>query len=511
MSQDGSTVRALHRFGFGPRPGDLARIGGGVRDLLREEIASRQVATLTGLPHQSMAEAGPAFREFAERERMERERRPSAPPTTGTMEAQPAPAPGAGQTAAPQTAAPQAPAAQAPAAQAAISQASPAPPAEQQPPRPAAQPEPPFPQRLYREEARAAFHAALDPLCGIGERLVAFWANHFAVSVNKGGPVRAFAGLMVREAIRPHVFGRFADMLVAVESHPAMIFFLDNQQSIGPNSRAGARRGRGLNENLAREILELHTLGVAGGYTQADVTALARIITGWTLAPPTGREGAPGTFLFNPFMHEPGEHTLLGKSYPEGGFEQGQAALRDLALHPSTAQHLARKLVRDFVADEPPASMVARLAKVHRDTEGDLHQLALALVESPEAWSTPNAKMRTPLEFLIATARALNRRPEFGQILRPLAAMGQPMWQPGGPNGFPDVEAAWASPEGLKTRLDVAAAIARQAGGGVEPRDFIEQILGPSVSGETRQAVMRAESRQQALAIALMAPEFQRR
>ncbi len=173
--------------------------------------------------------------------------------------------------------------------------------------------------------------------------------------------------------------------------------------------------------------------------------------------------------------------------------------------------HIARKLARHFVADEPPPALVARLAKAFRDSDGDLRAVSLALVEAPEAWTPESRKMRTPQEFLIAANRALNRKPNIGQVVQPLNAMGQPMWQPGGPNGFPDTVAAWASPEGIKTRLDVAAAIGRQAGGSIDPRAFVEDIFGAAASPETRAAVARAETRHQALAIALMSPEFQRR
>ncbi|MGL4441016.1 MAG: DUF1800 domain-containing protein [Bosea sp. (in: a-proteobacteria)] len=500
MSNDPAlTLRAIHRFGLGLRPGDLAKIGDGARDLFRSEVEKKQMAGLSGLSFASINEAAPALREFVEMERKQREARIAqvqpvpaqgmaqgnmAQPGMNDMAAAAAPGPAAPGTNPPVTAAPAA-----------------------APPRT----EPPLPQRMYREEVQARFHAMLEPLGGFSERLVAFWSNHFAVSVNKGGPVRSFAGLMEREAIRPHIYGRFSDMLLAVETHPAMIVFLDNQQSIGPNSRAGNRRGRGLNENLGREILELHTLGVAGGYTQADVTALASIITGWTLVPGNATDGIPGTFRFNANMHEPGAITLLGKSYPEGGLERGKQALADIARHPSTAQHIARKLTRHFVADEPPASMVQRIAKVFRDSDGDLQAVSKAVLESPEAWSAPATKMRTPQEFLLASARAFGRKPEIGQILQPLNAMGHQMWAPGGPNGFPDTVAAWASPEGLKTRLDVSAAISRQVGNGLDPRDLIDNVFGPGLSNETRQAVLRAESRYQAVAIALMSPEFQRR
>ena len=218
--------------------------------------------------------------------------------------------------------------------------------------------------------------------------------------------VRAAAGSFEREAIRPHVLGRFGDMLKAVESHPAMLAYLDNAQSFGPHSPAGERGRRGLNENLAREILELHTLGVHGGYSQADVTSLARILTGWTFAGAAGRIGEPGTFVFFPLAHEPGDFRLLGKVYKAGGVEQGEAALADLARHPSTARHIATKLACHFVADEPPASLVDRLAKVFRDTDGDLNGLANALLDAEEAWSAPLSKMRTPEQFLLEIGRA---------------------------------------------------------------------------------------------------------
>ena len=175
------------------------------------------------------------------------------------------------------------------------------------------------------------------------------------------------AGAYEREAIRPHVLGRFADLLAAVESHPAMLFYLDNVQSMGANSIAGINRDKGLNENLAREILELHTLGVRSGYSQADVTSFANVLTGWTWIDPGADPDHGGEFLFNKRLHEPGDQIVLGKHYPGGGVDQGRAVLADLARHPATAQHIALKLARHFVADEPPPSLVAKLAKTFND------------------------------------------------------------------------------------------------------------------------------------------------
>lgn len=465
----------LQRFGLGPKPGQ-GEIRAGARELMLAEIAAGAVAQPAGLRFAGVAEIGSALYAFEDMERAERAARRLAQAASATPEQQN------------QTAQAQMP--------------------QPQPARPPS--EPALPYQIYREEVQARVQLALDAQVGFGERLVQFWSNHFCVGATKSNLCRVMAGAYEREAIRPHVFGRFEDMLIAAESHPAMLDFLDNRLSIGPNSPAGRRRGRGLNENLAREILELHTLGVSGGYGQVDVTNLARIITGWTV---TGREaGSPGSFSFNAGLHEPGDPPLLGKPYGQPGQEKGLQALGDLARHPATAEFIAIKLVRHFVADEPPPALVRDLSAVFRRSEGDLAAVSRALVESRAAWGAEPTKMRSPQEFLIAAYRALGRKPDSGQIIGPLGVMGQPFWQPGGPNGYPDSNDAWASPEGVKTRVDVAAGWGRQAAGGVpDPRALAEDILGPLLSFETRQAVARAESRPQALALLLMSPEFQRR
>jgi uncharacterized protein (DUF1800 family) len=393
-------------------------------------------------------------------------------------------------------------------------------PAEAAPPDPAMQPnaaKPPQPplniiQKTFRAEALARLQRATLAECGFVERLVVFWSNHFCISANKGALARMWAGAFEREAIRPHVLGRFGDMLQAVEQHPAMLFFLDNQQSLGPDSRAGQNRKRGLNENLAREIMELHTLGVAGGYSQDDVTSLARILTGWTFAGRQGKLGTPGSFIFNANAHEPGAQPLLGKTYQDNGVAQGEAALADIARHPSTAAFVAGKFARHFVADDPPPALVARLRQAFHSSDGDLKALALALLDSDEAWQAPQTKMRSPYEFLVATGRLLSRIPEDpGLYLGGLNLLGQPLWSPAGPNGFPDTNAAWAAPEGMKLRLDVSAQVASRIGDAVDPRQLLELAAADAASPETRHTVERAESRQQALALLLMSPEFQRR
>jgi uncharacterized protein (DUF1800 family) len=367
-------------------------------------------------------------------------------------------------------------------------------------------------QRTFDAEALARIQRAVIADCGFTERLVVFWSNHFCISANKGEPARMWAGSFEREAIRPYVLGRFGDMLKAVEQHPAMLFFLDNQQSLGPESRAGEIRKRGLNENLAREIMELHTLGVGGGYSQDDVTSLARIITGWTYAGRQGQLGTPGTFAFNANAHQPGAQRLLGKTYENTGVAQGEAALADLARHPSTATFIAAKFARHFVADDPPPALVARLRDVFDKSDGDLRALASALLDSDEAWQTPMTKMRSPYEFLVAIGRLLGRAPEDpSRTLGGLNLLGQPLWSPAGPNGFPDSNAAWAAPEGMKLRLDISARVASRIGENVDPRDLLEMVAADAASTETRRTIERAESRQQALALLLMSPEFQRR
>jgi uncharacterized protein (DUF1800 family) len=321
-----------------------------------------------------------------------------------------------------------------------------------------------------------------------------------------------WAGSFEREAIRPHVLGRFGDMLKAVEQHPAMLFFLDNQQSLGPDSRAGQNRKRGLNENLAREIMELHTLGVGGGYSQDDVTSLARIITGWSFAGRQGQLGTPGSFVFNANAHQPGSQPLLGKTYENNGVAQGEAALADIARHPSTAKFIATKFARHFVADDPPQALVAQLQEVFRKSDGDLKALTVALVDSDEAWQAPLTKLRNPYEFLVATGRLLARIPDDpANYLGGLNLLGQPLWSPSGPNGFPDTNAAWAAPEGMKLRLDISAQLASRVADKIDPRDLLELVAADAASEETRRTIERAESRQQALALLLMSPEFQRR
>lgn len=362
---------------------------------------------------------------------------------------------------------------------------------------------------VYRAEAMARIKKAHEFPVGYVERLVLFWSNHFCVSAQKGQLVRATAGAMERECIRPHVLGHFSDMLLAVEKHPAMQVYLDNRQSVGPNSRAGQNRRLGLNENLAREILELHTLGVNGGYSQADVTSLARILTGWGFVGGQAEPERQGRFEFTPNRHEPGEHVVIGRGFPDTGAAQGEHALQFLARHPATAKHVATKLVRHFVSDtNPPAALIAKLAKVFSESDGDLAKVSRTLVEDEYAWNAPLTRMRNPYEWLAAITRIGGPPQNFGQVIGPLNQMAMPVFTVPGPNGYPETNAHWMSPEAMRNRLDLSAIIARRLSGRFNPSELAVGLFDTALSAETAQAIRRAESREQGMAILLMSPEF---
>jgi uncharacterized protein (DUF1800 family) len=371
---------------------------------------------------------------------------------------------------------------------------------------------------MYQEQVAARYRLAMHTEEPFRERLVHFWTNHFAVSADKA-QVLGLAATLEYEAVRPHLAGRFVDLLLAVESHPAMILNLDNQASIGPNSplarRAGERTERKLdiNENLAREILELHTLGVHGGYTQTDVTTFAQALTGWSVGAKRGKEPQrAGQFFFREAAHEPGAKSILGKRYTQEGIEQPRAVLKDLANHPATATHVATKLARHFIADEPPAAVVERLAKVFRDSGGDLPSLHRALVESPQAWQTPATKFKTPHDFVVSTFRMLDFVPQLPQqILAPFQLLGQRPYSPGSPAGWPDTASQWDGPDALLKRIEWASAIGNRIGSKAQPLALGQQALGASLLERTRTAISRAESGAQGLTLLLASPEFQRR
>jgi uncharacterized protein (DUF1800 family) len=479
MAVDTRTQVALasHRFGFSPKSGALASAGD-PREMLIAELGNPAAGQIKNNNLLSSGEAARAAFDF----RQERKATQLAIRTQGEPNAE----------------RPKGPPADAPQLM-----------TREQANQPKPNPGPGVPQQIYLEEAKSRLDAALDSDVGFVERLVWFWSNHFCVSADKGG-VRPLCGAFEREAIRLYVRGKFADMLIAVESHPAMLLYLDNARSIGPDSFAGLRRNKGLNENLAREILELHTLGVRTGYSQDDVTTLAKVITGWSIVPPRLDSERGGEFLFNPRLHEPGPQRIMGREYQDNGFEQGRAVLLALARSPATAKHIATKLARHFVADDPPLTLVDRLAKRFLTTDGDLKEVAKTLVLAPEAWDAPRNKLRRPSEWLVSALRATGLKPpDVRPVLQAQNLLGEPLWRVPAPNGFSDNSAAWM--DGLAQRLDISNQIARRAGASIDPDALAEDILGPLLSNETKQTLARAESRPQALALLLMAPEFQRR
>jgi uncharacterized protein (DUF1800 family) len=385
-------------------------------------------------------------------------------------------------------------------------------------------------QPHYRAQVLARAQSAALTMRPFAQRLVHFCSNHFAVSADKG-VVYGLAGSLENEAIRPHVAGRFVDLLTAVEQHPAMIAFLDNQYSVGTDSTAARfasrfasrpdgidtgkpKRQFGINENLAREILELHTLGVNGGYNQADVTSFAQIITGWSIGGGKGRlaGGVQGRFYFRDNLHEPGPKVFLGKTYTEQGQRQGEAVLADLARRPETANFIATKLVRHFIADDPPPAAVDRVARAFLKSGGDLPQVYAALIESPESWDVNARKFKTPEDFVFSTLRALNVSPaQPEEVIRSFDLLGQRQYTPGSPAGWPDTSKSWDGSDALMHRVLWASRVGAKYESGVEPADLAAASLGGYARPETLSALRRAATSAQAVALLLMSPEFQRR
>ncbi len=362
------------------------------------------------------------------------------------------------------------------------------------------------------------------------ERLVAFWSNHLCVAIGSKPLVTPLAGSYEREVIRAHVLGRFEDMVVASAKHPAMLVYLDNFQSIGPASRGAAggrgRPQRGLNENYARELLELHTLGVDGGYTQQDVQELARILTGWTVAglgrgrampmrarqavdPQQDSDGSIG-FAFQPMFHEPGSKIVLGTRFAEAGVEEGERAIRMLCRHPSTARFIATKLVAHFVSDAPPQSAVDRIARVFRESDGDLRQVSTALIDVPDAWADSARKFRTPQDWLVAVLRAF-RESEVSESTTPLLRqLRHPVWSPQSPKGFGDKMQEWADPDSLLNRAELARTIARRMRvSRIDPRGLLDVVDVPANDPLHRILADTSIAADERLALVLAGPAFQ--
>jgi uncharacterized protein (DUF1800 family) len=378
----------------------------------------------------------------------------------------------------------------------------------------------PADQRDFRRISRDAladqtlkrFQFALDTLAPFRERLVRFYSNHFSVSQQGKPQLIGSCVAYENEAIRTSLDGRFSDMLVRAVSHPVMLLYLDNARSAGPDSMVGRRRKVGLNENLAREIMELHTLGVDGGYDQEDVKALAGMLTGWTVGNERLRRvGAePGAFAFVDPMHQPGSFRLLGKRYPEGGVKQGREALADLAVHPATANFLAGKLVRHFVASDASEASIGRVAQVFRESGGHLPAVHLALIGELDAWDPGFRKFKTPEELMLSVYRGLDLPMSTSDgLLGPLRLMNHLPFSAPSPAGWSDEWQHWAAPASLKQRMEWAVAVGGRAANGVNVREAIETVLPVSGSERLAKSLSRSESQTQALALMLASPEFQ--
>ena len=496
MNLPASTLAAIaaHRFGLGEAHFD-ASVGRDARDWLARQIGPA-AAQLGSLPGEALPSAADGLRRYAEFVQQRRQRRAAA-----AM----APAPGMSD--------------------------------EAQAARELQVSDTLRPWVLADTRARLSTAALTDR--PFAERLALFWANHFTVSTAKPS-TRGLVGAFEREAIRPNIAGSFEDLLRAAVTHPAMLRYLDNDQSAGPRSAVVQRlaqraqrandgqtpRVTGLNENLAREVIELHTLGAvsarAGIYTQADVTAFAAVLTGWRvpaagyMTEPFGAQGAPPSTSsptrFEPAWHEPGDKRLLGKRYREGEQALGEV-LHDLAVHPATARFIATKLARHFVADEPPPALVDRLAESFLRSRGDLPQLYRTLLDAPEAWLAAPAKLKSPEAWVLSCVRVLGlgrqafqRQPDAG-----IGTLGQRVQAAPSPAGWPDTAEEWLGPDAVWKRVEWATRLAERSGSLVDARALAQASLGPLLSAGTARQIERAADAPQALALLLLAPEFQRR
>jgi uncharacterized protein (DUF1800 family) len=464
MLQPPASAIAANRFGLGARPGELGSIGGDGREWLRGQ--------LKGAPREIVdAQLAPSADTLAQAQALQREIQAARKSgDVGKLDA--------------------------------------------------ARKLPELLRPVYVAEASARLREAVSTDRPFVERLTQFWSNHFAVSTDKQF-LAGLAGGFEREAIRPRTLGNFGDLLLAVESHPAMLLYLDNHLSVGPRSelalraeRRGAKRRIGINENLGREILELHTLGVGGGYTQADVTTFAEVLTGWSVGGGRGpfAGGEPGRFRFRPELHEPGAKVVLGRRYADSGYGQGVAVLDTLARHPSTARHVASKLARHFIADDPSHAAVERLAQTFLASGGDLPAVYRALIDEREAWAEPLVKFKTPSDYIYSTYRGLSIPADGGHApLAPFDLLGQRTWTPGSPAGWPDRSADWDGASALLKRIEWADAVGGRLGGRVYATQLAPELLGANLSEATGNALAHAASPAQALTLLLAAPEFMRR
>lgn len=363
-----------------------------------------------------------------------------------------------------------------------------------------------YPRQAHQKLSIDTLMQAITSSNSLNWRLLDFFSNHFSVSA-QGQLMTALAPTLEREAIAPNILGNFEDMLLAVVKHPAMLVYLNNERSFGPQSKLG-KRGKGLNENLAREILELHTLGVNGGYSQSDVTELAKGITGWGIPNPL-KEKFEG-FKYRDTGHEPNTRKLLGQSFKDEGVKQGEKMLQYIAQHPSTASYVCLKLARHFISDNPPESLVKKMVKRWNSTNGKIKDVIIEMINAEESWSEASLKFKTPREFIISTYRGLGQKKIKGkQLLYALNVLGQQPFSAGSPAGYSDYQQDWNGASAIMARIELAAQFASRRKPNAEK--VMKNTLYESVSELTYKTVLRAESRQQAFTLLLMSPEFQRR
>jgi uncharacterized protein (DUF1800 family) len=479
-----AAVIATNRFGLGARPGELASFSGDPKAWLLAQTLRPNAALITARNLPSSEQAFRTFLDYAQTRRSER--RIAQTPMPETM-----PEPNSGDMAGrvdPKDIA------------RALNLSA----------------------RAMGEEVEARITHALTTETPFLERWVLFWSNYLTMAAKNIQTIQ-FPGPYEREAIRPHVLGTFSDLLKASALHAGMLVYLDQVRSIGPNATfamASAQRGGGriigLNENLAREILELHTVGPDSGYRQADVSEFARALTGWTIFGPRNPRASVaheiGSVTFIPAMHEPGSRTIMGQTFPDRGANQAIDILNWLAKHAQTARRIATAVGVHFVSDTPPPALIERLERVMVATDGDLRAMAHALINSPEAWMPEASKFKTPNEFLISTLRASGIRSVSAPALRTtFEQLGQAPWRAPSPKGWPDTADKWASPDAILKRVDWSNMAADVIAETLSPMAFAEAALGTSLTPATKTAISRAQDARQGIVLALMSPEFQRR
>jgi uncharacterized protein (DUF1800 family) len=363
-------------------------------------------------------------------------------------------------------------------------------------------------REIFTDLTKSTISSEIESSDIISWRLFNFLSNHFSVSV--GGPLMtALAPSLEREAIAPNMLGKFEDLLLAVIRHPAMLIYLNNQASFGENSKFG-KEEKGFNENLAREILELHTLGVNGGYDQKDVTELAKAITGWSINKRI-LSNIPFGYRFKINGHEPGTRFILGKEYKQIGEQQGIAALRDIANHSSTAYFFCRKLAIHFLNDMPDEKVIYDMIKEWGVTGGKLKMVIEVLINSTQYKNRKHSKFKSPRDFVVSTYQLLELK-NYNETLNILKMFGQKPFHAGSPAGFGDTQSDWLSPNSILLRAKWASTAANTAKvSKIDINSLIEKAFGKHVSEKTKKIILRAESKINAITLLLMSPEFQRR